>query len=258
MCKVFDKKDIPQKIKLFCIPHAGGSASSFYSWFNLLENYIELVPVELKGRGMRIDEPFYNNWEEAVDDIFKLLIGQIKNEPYAILGHSLGSWLLFDVLQKIYVEENQRPVKIFLSGNIPPHTCTKYDIISSLPDKEFIDSILNTGDIPRIIFENKELRSFYLPIFRSDYALVEQYPHKQIEFKTDADIHVLYGREDSIEEAEMKEWEIYSEKGFFMKCFEGGHMFIFDQKVQVTKYLNDILESFPRKKSELSGDSIIC
>ena len=59
-----------QKTKLFCFPHAGGSAFSYAKWKNHFNPYIEVVPVELAGRGYRIEENLYQSMEEAVNDVY--------------------------------------------------------------------------------------------------------------------------------------------------------------------------------------------
>ncbi len=57
------------KIKLFCIPYAGGSARTFLGWKRWLDPSIELIAVELTGRGDRAGLPLYNEVSEAVADI---------------------------------------------------------------------------------------------------------------------------------------------------------------------------------------------
>ena len=69
---------------LFCIPYAGGSGSVYYRWRNFLDPSITLYPVELKGRGKRINNGFYENLKEAVDDIFNSIRDKINENDYAI------------------------------------------------------------------------------------------------------------------------------------------------------------------------------
>ncbi len=44
------------KITLFCIPYAGGSAVIYSKGEKYIDACIEIVPVELAGRGKRFDE----------------------------------------------------------------------------------------------------------------------------------------------------------------------------------------------------------
>lgn len=57
------------KVNLFCLPCAGGSATFYSKWNKLIDSSIEVIPIELKGRGFRMSEDFYLNFEEMIDDI---------------------------------------------------------------------------------------------------------------------------------------------------------------------------------------------
>jgi hypothetical protein len=82
------------KTKLFCVPFAGGSAANFVSWKKYLYSSIELKPVELSGRGKRLNEPLYKNVTEAVEDIFQRIRLELNDNRYAFFGHSLGAILV--------------------------------------------------------------------------------------------------------------------------------------------------------------------
>ena len=60
-----------EKIKLFCIPYAGGSAGIYSKWNGHISKFIEVCPVELPGRGKRFSEPLCNSIKQMVDDVFK-------------------------------------------------------------------------------------------------------------------------------------------------------------------------------------------
>lgn len=57
-----------------------------------MDAYIKLFSVELKGRGKRFNEAFYENLQEAVDDIFNNIKHKICDD-YVVYGHSMGSLL---------------------------------------------------------------------------------------------------------------------------------------------------------------------
>ncbi|MBK3496406.1 hypothetical protein JFL43_16375 [Viridibacillus sp. YIM B01967] len=59
---------------LFCLPYAGGSESIYFKWRKHLHSSIQLIPIELRGRGKRFDENFYGSIKEAVDDRRKGLL----------------------------------------------------------------------------------------------------------------------------------------------------------------------------------------
>jgi len=109
-----------EKTKLFCIPYAGGSANLYNKWAQTLSKDIELVPLELAGRGTRISEGFYKNLEVAVDDIFNQIVDHIYDSNYAFFGHSLGAFLVYELTQKIMSLNLPLPKHIFFSGRRSP------------------------------------------------------------------------------------------------------------------------------------------
>ncbi|WP_197144539.1 thioesterase II family protein [Lysinibacillus sphaericus] len=78
-----------RKIKLFCLPYAGGSSVTYIKWGKLLNRYIEVIEVELPGRGRRINDPLIDNLEDMVEDVFRFIKDQLTGD-YAIFGHSMG------------------------------------------------------------------------------------------------------------------------------------------------------------------------
>ena len=56
---------------------------------------IELIPLEMKGRGSRITESFYADFEEAKEDLLQMIYQYLEesDHPFAFLGHSMGSLL---------------------------------------------------------------------------------------------------------------------------------------------------------------------
>src|SRR5215831_8066939 len=109
------------KILLFCFPYAGGSAAVFNKWNQYLDPNIELVPVELAGRGRRIHEALYKDVAAITEDVFNIVNEKIAGAPYALFGHSLGSMIAYELGQKIRDLCLLPPIHIFFSGRSAPH-----------------------------------------------------------------------------------------------------------------------------------------
>lgn len=226
------------KTKLFCITYAGGSANAYAVWKNYLSDDVEMVPVELAGRGKRMGEPFYSSWKEAADDVYSAIRNSLREgEEYAVYGHSMGCWIAFEVLDMIRKNHDSQPVTAYFSANTPPHLESGEEKISFLDDDEFAEKIVELGDTPPEIMKG-ELRNFFLPVLRADYRLVEMYDHKDRNVAFDYDIHVLYGEKDTTEKNDLMEWQKYTNKGFHIHGFSGGHMFFRDDAPETTDYIN--------------------
>ncbi len=166
-----------KKIKLFCIPYAGGSAMVYHKWKNKLNSVIELHPIELAGRGSRYNEPLYKSLDEAVNDIYRYIISHIDSSPYALFGHSMGSYLTFELFHKLTSMRHKEPIHIFFSGKESPQSNKSKRQIHLLDDLNFKSKILELGGTPEELINNEELSHFFLPIIRADYKITEKYKY---------------------------------------------------------------------------------
>lgn len=229
------------KVKLFCIPHAGGSATVFNQWKRYLNPNIELCPIELSGRGARFGTGLYNTMEEAVEDVFSEIKKHSENIPYAILGHSMGSIITYEIYNRIQSIGYKLPVHIFISGRKAPHVENTKSMIHDLPDKEFIKEILDMGGTPLKVFQDKELMDIFLPIIRADYKIVEEYKYNKIQGKILCPMTIFNGKEDKIDIEHIEKWREYAGNGIDIINFEGGHFFIYEKIKEITKIINDKL-----------------
>ena len=107
-----------------------GSAFSYAKWKNHFNPSIEVVPIELAGRGYRIEENLYQSMEEAVNDVYNKIVMQIDDSPYILFGHSMGSSIAYEVARKIKDSKNVSPEFLVLSGRNHPNSKIKIsDII---------------------------------------------------------------------------------------------------------------------------------
>jgi len=231
------------KTILFCLPYGGGSATVYHSWKKDLHRSIELVPLELAGRGRRFVDPFYRDLDEAVDDIYQMIIGQVGHSSYSIFGHSMGALLAFECAHRLRIKNQRMPEFLFLSGRNPPHRIGDKPR-HQLSDEEFRQEIFSLGGTPREVMEQTEMFDFFLPILRADFRMIETYETQRSYEKLACKILVLHGSRDELASPSMvEEWSMYTEKGFQSIPFEGDHFFIHSQKGSVIGLINETLTS---------------
>lgn len=226
---------------LFCLPYAGGSEVIYYKWKKYLNSSIYLEPIELKGRGKRLNEDFYVNLEDAVKDIFENIKDRILDDEYAIYGHSMGSLLAFELYYKIYKENINMPKHIFFSGYKAPSIPREEKQIHLLADKEFIGEVIQLGGTPQEVADNEEVLQLFTPILRNDFKMLEKYLYKEKEDKIQCDISILNGREDDITLEQILAWKNHGDKGFKVYSLEGDHFFINTNVEDITKIINTTL-----------------
>ncbi|HEY9061408.1 MAG TPA: thioesterase domain-containing protein [Pseudobacteroides sp.] len=230
-------------IKLFCLPYAGGSATVYSRWKNYIDQNIEVIPIELAGRGKKFSKPLNNSIEDEVNNIFEEITHHIKNYPYAFFGHSMGTLIIHQLIGKIISHNLRMPVHSFMSGRFPPHIKGK-EVYHTLPDNEFKKAILCLGGTPKAVADNEELFNLFLPILKSDYKMVEQYEFKQEPRKWCFDISVFYGSNDNLAQYhDVEEWSFYTEKSCDFYKFEGNHFFIHEHEKKIVSTISQILNN---------------
>ncbi|MGC5328105.1 thioesterase II family protein [Brevibacillus sp. SYSU BS000544] len=230
-----------RKLKLFCIPQAGGTAAAYLKWKPYLHPSIELVGVELAGKGRRFSQPLYESVDEAVYDILSSIRKEISDCRYAIFGHSMGALLAFELLHVLKTVGLDLPVCTFFSGKNPPHQAP-YKYRHLLNDEEFWCEIREIGGTPEEIFVNSELKKMFSPILRRDFKLVETYKSSPERGTLDCPFVVMHGSGDNLTSTKKQgEWAQYSKCKTTIHCFNGGHFFIFDSAEDVVNLVNKYL-----------------
>lgn len=232
-----------KKLKLFCIPYAGGYASVYLRWLRYLNDGIELIPVELSGRGKRATEKLYNSFYDAIDDVFEFVLKKHNNEPFALFGHSMGGRIVYEVAVRFCNLGMLNLKHVFISGMYPPNINKLGKKLYELSNEDFLHEIINLGGVSgETVKKYRDLIDTFLPVIKNDYRIFELYKSdtsnlRQITY----DITALTGNDDNIvliDEARL--WGMYTKGKFELFCFKGDHFFI-------NKYINEITEIIMKK-----------
>lgn len=233
-----------KKIRLYCLPHAGAIANVYMGWKKYIHPSIEIWPIEMPGRGSRLDVPFYGSIAEAVDDVYNMIEKDIEHVPYAIYGHSMGSIIGFELCHKLEQQNCNPPIHAFFSGRNAPHISSGEDKkIYNLQDKEFVAEILKLGGTSLKVFEHEELKGLFLPIIRNDYKICEEYVYAD-KGKLNCNISILYGKDDDMTADEINQWKQHAKNECKIYEFAGGHFFINDYTENVVRIINNSLAEF--------------
>jgi medium-chain acyl-[acyl-carrier-protein] hydrolase len=216
-----------KKIRLFCIPYAGGSAVVYSKWKDDLDKCVHLHPVELAGKGRRIADPLYESAQEAAEDVIKIIKPELKNTPYAFYGHSLGALIAYLAAQTLREMRYPGPSHIFFSGRGAPHIRRDdKPVYHTLPENEFREKIIELGGTPPDFFKIPALMEILLPTLRRDFKISWNYFHSPETKPLDCDITVLTGKEEDLKPEQIDEWKLHTNCNCTFHSFEGGHFFL--------------------------------
>ncbi|MBE6050847.1 MAG: thioesterase [Clostridium sp.] len=233
-----------EKCVLFCLPFAGGSARCYLPWKRFIDRKIEIVPVELAGRGSRLSEKKYITFEQMADDSFEYIAQYLKSNnvnKYAIFGHSMGSWVVYEIYRRIKENNINMPIHIIFSGNSVPFAKYSGEKIHDLPKDEFINKILELGGASEQVLYDEKIGNMLVDILRNDYTLIEEYECKDDTAIIECDISVFNGMNDNIKSDDLVLWKNATQKTCEIYNFEGGHFFIDSSREKVVKTIERIL-----------------
>ncbi|ALB42313.1 MULTISPECIES: thioesterase II family protein [Nostocales] len=229
------------KLRLFCLPYAGGGTSIFRLWPRELPSNVEVCAIELPGRENRIKEKPISNLEILTENLVDVLL-QHLDKPFAIFGHSMGSLIAYDLARKLR-QRNVNPVYVFLSGRPAPNIPELYPPLHLLPNAEFIEKLTNVySAIPEVVLQDQELMELFLPTLRADMTLVETYIHSQVE-PLDCPIFALGGLEDPEASYDnLVSWRDYTRSSFSIEMFPGGHFYLNENRQALLQFMSQTLK----------------
>lgn len=229
-----------KKIHLFCFPYAGGSSMMYFRWRNQLSEFIEVHPIELAGRGRRMNEPFYNSIDEAVEDAYLSIPVHLISEPFAFFGYSMGSLIAYELAHYIREKHDRELKHLFVGARRAPHLNEKLKRISELSDRTFLEEMIKLGGMSEEVLENQELLDVFLPLIRADMRLVENYEWKTRDL-LHTDITVLAGNQDVIAVDQMEAWKETTSGACQLSVYEGDHFFIHKHYEVIAEQIKRVL-----------------
>ena len=230
---------MPDPAVLFCIPFAGGNAYSYRLLEQRMHRAIEILTLELPGRGRRSNESPVASIREMALDLLAVMRPSL-DRTYALFGHSMGALLAYLISCQVVKERLPLPSHLFISGKEPPQRVTGGTHWHNLPLKEFKLKLAELGGSPAALLENNELMDYFAPMIRNDMRAIAAYKHNPVP-PLAIPMTVMIGRADSTTEARVAEWRELTTAGFRLVPYEGGHFFLFDHVDEICELVRSTL-----------------
>lgn len=231
-------------IHLICFPYAGGSSMMYYRWRNNLPSHIQLHPIELSGRGRRMNEPLYTSMEQAVEDAYLSIPSHLFEEKIVLFGYSMGSLIAYELAHYIKEKQGRDPAHLFVAARKAPHITKHKKALHALPHDKFVQEMLQLGGMSREVFENKELAEIFVPLLRSDLQIVESYQWEETREPLNTDITVLTGADDVIPIEHMHAWHQVTKRSCTLSVYPGDHFFIHQQYNRITEQIARVMSEY--------------
>lgn len=231
-------------VRLFCFHDAGGSAALFDGWeHHLSDNAIELVLVEMPGRGRRLEESPYVDCSKFIED-FVPLFKNMLDKPYIMLGHSMGGLLAFEVMRALRKQQAQLPFSLFISSTAGLTAYEKRQVDYAVSKEELIRLY------PHLELKyvgTEEMQDLLVNILRADLQFLHSYQY-QPEDKFELPIIAIHGNDDErVTRLQMTHWEAETAAEFQLLDRPGGHRYLQHDGTFVTGLLWEFIEAFLMK-----------
>ncbi|MEM8829554.1 MAG: thioesterase domain-containing protein [Cyanobacteria bacterium P01_G01_bin.19] len=231
------------KLRLFCLPYAGGSTYIYDRWGDFLPDTVEVCPIELPGRRKRFIETPYENVNVLISDLAKILLPYL-DKPFAIFGHSMGGLVSFELTRLLRRRYHLQPVHLFISACRATQLPRSKPNIHQLDDAAFTQEIIRLGGTPQAVLSDKEMMELILPTLKADFKAIETHLY-QLETPLNLPLTVFGGDSDTeVTPEELAAWREQTTAKFSLEIFTGGHFFIDSELSLLLKSVCDALELY--------------
>ncbi|WP_250404600.1 thioesterase II family protein [Streptomyces cellostaticus] len=226
------------RIRLLCLPHAGGTASFHHSWASWLPDGTDLLSVQYPGRQDRISEPCASTMDDLAPQVAQALQPHLDDDsPLVLFGHSMGAWVAFEVARHLEMSFARRPAGLIVSAQIPPHLPPEREWPGE-SDDELIAELRRTGGTYTDPMLQPGLRELVLPAVRADFRLVREYSPQRLR-RISTPITAFAGVDDAgVPWNRVTEWKDATTGSFASQTFPGGHFYLLEHEREFAHQVN--------------------
>lgn len=212
------------RLRLFCFAYAGGSSGVYRSWQSAPWPDVEVVTVELPGRGQRSHEAPFTQMPTLMAELVPALRGAL-DLPYVLFGYSLGALVAYDLAARLVERGARAPELLGVAACRPPHQHGRANWHRS-PDPELLRLSTELGREVGGELWNPELLRRRLPLLRADLELCERYDWPGWPALPCPIAAYAAERDELAPRQDVQAWRRYTRASFLSQVFEGGHFFL--------------------------------
>ncbi|MBD9628167.1 thioesterase [Ensifer sp. ENS06] len=238
------------RLRLFCLPFAGGGAEFYRDWSTMLPDDVEVWPVQLPGRSTRMREPAIDDMAVLVSTLSDALAPYLSELPFVFFGHSMGALVSYELTHRLRTMSLPMPDALFLSGrSAPSHPVGRFK--HTLPDQDLVEELKRFDGTPRDVLDATELLALVLPVLRNDLKLLETYAFDLNRTPLDIPLFVSGGNADGLVSVEsLSGWSEVSTGRTEGRIWDGGHFYLTRQKDAFLSALCATLRNVPIRERQ--------
>jgi medium-chain acyl-[acyl-carrier-protein] hydrolase len=235
---------IKPRVRLFCLPYAGGGAIIFRGWSEALPAEVEVCPIQLPGREQRFRERPITDIAAMVEVLAPALWDHL-DVPFAFFGHSMGASIAYETARRLLTQGRRPPQVLLVSGRQAPHLLPVRPPIHHLPDDALVKKIRELNGTPSEVLEHPELVQCLMPLLRADFKLAETY--RELDGPRLACPVVAFGgwEDDQVPPEQVKAWRESTSGPFTLHMLSGDHFFVTSEREHLLGLIAEELRRLP-------------
>ena len=216
--------------RLFCVPCAGHGASTYAAWAAHLPRGVELWALQPPGRENRFGEVPITDMTNMVSSAAGALDPLLGDRPFAIVGHSMGALIAFELTRELRRRRRPLPRHLFVSGYPAPQEGWIGPLRCHLPDPMFLSSVAQLNTNLAQDHDYLDAMRLMLPTLRADFTLCERYRYVDDE-PLPCNL-TAWGGEADVEAGltQLVGWREQTSGAFSLKMFSGDHFFLWSHR----------------------------
>lgn len=269
------------KMRLFCLPWAGGVAENLFAhWNQIFPSCIDVYPVQIPGRGRRSNEEPINSLPDLSEHLIQRL--PLDEMPYAIFGTCLGAIIGYDMIQRLQKRGRRMPLLFMPAAVSPPDKYASVIMKIYNPKRanlfgnfrlvkdEVLEHLRNWSSLPKedVLYafeaghfagieemkQSQDLYDLVAPMAVNDIMMAVQYEYLAENMPLSCPILAFDGaRDNTIPKGYMKGWIRHTQSSFERIIIDSNHYFVASEYLQVaSKAAGACLEALEQENPILS------
>ncbi|WGH74228.1 alpha/beta fold hydrolase [Tenacibaculum tangerinum] len=216
-------------------PYAGATSAVMYPIANKMDSNVEVLIVDLPGRGKCIKEPLVDTIDTITENLVEEL-SQLPELPTYFFGYSLGTLIAYELALAL---KGKNIKQLVLAAGSAPHDIQKRKPLYNLEKEDFWNQVKEYGGLPKEILNEPELLDFIEPILRADFKVIDCYNYKPQKILNIPIIAIAGSNDFVCPPKYVENWKMYTTNEFNYFEFDGGHFFMNNNMNELHKLMKE-------------------